>query len=572
MNPSILQGRRISGVNIALYGVRSERNWGVGDFTDLKGIIDWAAEELMVDFVGLNPLHAIFNAQPYNTSPYNPSSRFYRNYLYLDVEAIPDFMESEEANEYVKKIKAQGVTKKLRDSEHVAYEEVSRLKLTVLGRLFKAFLQNHLTRGTDYASEFSSYERSQGIYLERFAIFSALREKFVSMAEPIYDWREWPDGLNDSRSDQVRRFAEENRNEVTFWKYLQWQIERQLSPAQQHCMDKGMMVGLYHDLALGVDGYGADAWAEPGFYLQDFSVGAPPDPFAPEGQNWGFPAPNGAAVRRAGYEPFLKMLNCGLDHGGAARIDHVMQLRRLFWIPKTRPAKEGVYVSENESDLMNIIALQSCRECSIIVGEDLGTVPPDFREKMMEKGILSYRLFYFEEDSSGRMRSHHEYPRQALVSINTHDLPTFVGFWSERDIQTRVEIGQLSQEDEIAFRKDREGKKAKIIEKLVREGFLSPDLAHEAWESATPTVALHEAALSFLMRSPSYMVLINQEDALEDSRQQNLPGAVTERLNWVTKMRFSLEQLRSDPEALRLSERFRKLAIANHRAIRRAAD
>jgi 4-alpha-glucanotransferase len=566
INPQIRGGKRIAGVNIALYGVRSSRNWGIGDFTDLKGIIDWAGDDLQVDFVGVNPLHAIFNSAPYNTSPYNPSSRYYRNYIYLDPERIPDFHESSEAVEYVDKMKSDGALEELREAERVNYDAVSKLKLQVLRTLFNSFLKTHLDQGTPRAEGFRNYERSQGPYLERFAVFSALRNHFVSRPEPIYYWRNWPDGLDDSGSEQVKNFAEENAEEVLFWKYLQWQIELQLSQVQQFALDKGMMIGLYHDLALGVDGYGADAWAEPSLYLQEFTIGAPPDPFAPEGQNWGFPAPNGDAARARAYEPLIRMFNTAMEHGGAVRIDHVMQLKRLFWIPRDKRPTDGVYVTERAADLMNIISLISATEKSIIVGEDLGTVPADFREQMMNKGILSYRLFYFEEDQNGRMLSPQEYPEKALVSINTHDLPTLTGFWSGRDIDLRRDLGDLSPQDESVLREDRTRRKAKIIEKMVQEGFLPAHTAHRAWETPTPTRDLHEAVLRFLMRSPCHMVMINQEDILMDPRQQNLPGTVDQSPNWTTKMRFTLEQLRSDPQAIELSEIFRNLLITSRRA------
>ncbi len=564
--PKLLKDKKRAGVNISLYGVRSGRNLGVGDFTDLMKIIDWASDSLKVDFIGVNPLHAIFNAFPYNTSPYNPSSRIYRNYIYLDIEAIPDFQEAPEARAWLKEAEDSGLAKSLRDSETVDYERVAELKLTILRLLFDNFIKNHFSQKTPYANEYTNYAAYQGQYLERFSTFCALRNHFVSLAEPIYNWRDWPDELHDSRSDAARRYAKENPEEIMFWGYLQWMIERQLARAQKYAKDRGMEIGLYHDMALGVDSYGADAWAEPDLYLQEFSVGAPPDPFAPDGQNWGFPAPNGDANRRSFYEPFARILQSGIEYGGALRIDHVMQLKRLFWIEKGKPASQGVYVTENETELMNIVGLSSVRNKAIIIGEDLGTTPGDFRQRMMDKNILSYRLFYFEETQDGRMLSSHEYPEKALVSINTHDLPTFAGFWSGRDIDLRKEIGQLNEKDESSFREDRKLKKAKIIEKLVQEGFLPAKVAHRAWESTLPTDELHGAVLSFIFKTPCALALINQEDILRDHRQQNLPAAPADYPNWVTKMKFTVEELTSHPEAIRFSEIFRNLLITADRA------
>jgi 4-alpha-glucanotransferase len=315
-----------------------------------------------------------------------------------------------------------------------------------------------------------------------------------------------------------------------------------------------------------VDRNGADCWAWPAFFHDGFTVGAPPDSFAPDGQDWGFPPPDRDRHRSSGYELFLKQLQASCKHGGSLRIDHVMQIHHLFWIPPGGKAAEGVYVKDNEQDLLNLLALSSSQNQTIIVGEDLGTLPPNFRETLMSRGVFSYRLFYFERDQAGNLLNHWEYPRSALVSVTTHDLPTLAGFWLGSDIDTRRDIGLLKPDGEKDAREDRTSHKAKIIEKLVQTEFLPAPVAHAAWIEPFPTDELHAAVLKFLLHTPSLMVMINQEDILLDRRQQNLPGTTWQNPNWVTKMRYSVEELRTDPEAKRLSQKFRILLRDSGRA------
>jgi 4-alpha-glucanotransferase len=560
MPPELAEGARIAGIGLALYGIRSERNWGVGDFSDLRRVVDWAKDVLNVDFIGLNPLHAIFNRRPFNNSPYLPSSRIFRNFIYLDVTAIEDFSDCSEAQDFLATEHTRDLIRRLRNEEHVNYQEVAALKLDILRRLYRTFLEN---QGKSYRHEarwveFEEYRKAQGTYLERFATFCALLDHFGSSPPRTSNWRQWPEPFQDSSSESVKRFAREQEAEILFWMYVQWQIDDQLRRVQQYARDKGMLLGLYHDVALGIDSRGADCWAWRGFFHEGFRVGAPPDAFAEHGQDWGIPPVDSSRMRGAAYAPFRKMLEANCAHGGALRIDHVMQFHHLFWIPAGAKAATGVYVKECESDLFNLLALESNREAAVIVGEDLGTLPFNFRERLMAKGILSYRLFYFEQDDHGNMIPFHHYPTEALVSITTHDLPTLAGFWAGCDFDLRRDAGLLDDR-EGEWRRDRDIRKAKIVERLVHDGFLPEHCAHEARESSTPTDDLHSAVLKFLFHTPSRLVQVNQEDIFLDLRQQNLPGTTAENPNWVTKMRFTVEDLTSHPEAVRLSDKFRRL-------------
>ena len=566
--PAFEAGNKLAGISVALYGIRSETNWGIGDFSDLAKIVDWAANDLSVDVVGLNPLHALFNRRPYNSSPYLPSSRLFRNFIYLDVTAIEDVVNSVAARGLIDSPEVRRKIRALRNEVHVNYEEVSALKLRILREIFTGFVKDRGRgdrRGTRW-QDFEDYIASEGVYLERYATFCALDEHFHSELPRAESWREWPEEFHDPLSEAVRQFQKKNREKILFWMYLQWQIDAQLNQVHEHALNSGMIIGLYNDEALAVDNNGADFWAWREFFHEGFRVGAPPDDFAPDGQDWGFPPPDSDRLRSAGFGLFLKKLNANCKYGGALRIDHVMQFHHLFWIPSDGKPVDGVYVRDYESDLLNLVALESQNSHTLIIGEDLGTVPFQFRERLMDKGIFSSRLLYFERDGEGNLLPGHAYPQSVLVSITTHDLPTLAGFWAGCDVDLRMEIGLLDGMSGEKFKQDRIRHKARIIERLVQDGLLANQAAQSAAESQFPTEELHSAVLDFLLGTPSRLVVISQEDIFLDVRQQNLPSTTWENPNWVTKMLYTVEELQSNPEAIRLARRFKESVEKSERS------
>jgi 4-alpha-glucanotransferase len=565
-------GQKIAGIAVSLYGVRSETNWGVGDFTDLERIIDWAFDDLGAHFVGLNPLHALFNACPYNCSPYMPSSRTFCNLIYIDVPKAASRISEKVAHGILNDPSIHETSRKLRESELVDYEGVSSLKIRALRSIFDQF------RGSSGSpdikavySEFECYIEEGGDSLNRFATFCVLRDFFLAKSPDLRSWMTWPEGFQHPGSEDVQRFRERNTVEIMFHEFIQWVCESQLADAQRYALRKGMLVGLYHDLALAVDPDGADSWSTQEYFVRGFSVGAPPDAFAPEGQDWGFQPPNSHQVRMAGFSPFRNSLQVGCKHGGALRIDHVMQIHHLFWIPMGQSASYGVYVKDFEEDLLNVLAMESAINHTMVVGEDLGTLPFNFRERLIDRGIYSYRIFYFERDENFNQAPYFNYPAGALVSLSTHDLPTFSGFWQGTDIDERLAIGRIKPDEEIAARSERTTQKAKIIERLVSDGVLPPEVAHRAWESTVPTDELHTAVLSFIFRTPCRLAIISLEDLFGDVRQQNLPGTTIERPNWVTKTKFTVEELKSHSEALRMTVKFRKLLEDSGRLVKSEA-
>ncbi len=495
---------RAAGVAISLYGLRSSRDWGCGDFTDLAKAIESFARAGAA-FIALNPLHAIPNRQPYNTSPYLPQCTLYRNFLYLDVERTGAITLTADEHREIESLRA---------SEFVEYERVAALKLATLRRVF-----------TDFpgSPDFAAYIAREGAHLHDFAVYCALDEEMHRRDSNVWLWTDWPEPFRDPRSREVAQFAFEHSEKVLFYKFLQWQIDRQLAEAQAHALACGMKVGIYHDLALATDRFGADLWANREFYIKCARVGSPPDDFSPHGQDWAFPPPDRDRHRENGYELFAQSIRNNARHGGALRIDHVMRFFRLYWIPDQMPATRGAYVRDYSDDLLGILALESMRGNFIVIGEDLGTVTEEVRRSLAETGILSYRLLWFERDGAGNFRRPEEYPAHAAVSTTTHDLPTLAGFASGRDIESRRAAG-LIDEDAYRFqhaaRADEVGRLNAV---LLATGFTND-------------------AIDFLFSTPCALAVVNQEDLTGETEQQNLPGSTWQYPNWRRKMKIPVEE------------------------------
>jgi 4-alpha-glucanotransferase len=505
--------QRMAGLALSLYGLRSGRNWGCGDFTDLEGVID-AFAPAGAEFVALNPLHAIANRQPYNTSPYLPQCAFFRNFIYLDVERIGDPHLDEKMRREIEDLRA---------TEFVEYERVASLKLAALGRIFAMFLEGrgpaHLER-----DQFETYIASQGQLLRDYATYCALDEEMRRRNPEVWLWTDWPEEYRDPRSAATREFAQKHRERIQFFKFLQWQIHVQASAAHARALAGGMRIGLYHDLALATDQYGADLWALRPFYLTGARVGAPPDELAPSGQDWGFPPPHREEHRHNGYQLFAQSIRNAAECGGALRIDHVMRFLRLFTIPQGFETSQGTYVQDYAQDLLGILALESVRGNFVVIGEDLGTVTGEARATLAEAGILSYRVLWFERDGAGNFNPPESYPERALVSTTTHDLPTLAGFAEGRDLAARRAAG-LADESEYQHQKaQRAGEMLRLQEALKRAGFAGDPLG-------------------FLLSTPCLLAVINQEDLSGETEQQNLPGSTWQYPNWRRKMRILVEDI-----------------------------
>ncbi len=555
-DPHLGRGGRVAGVAVSLYGVRSQRNWGCGDFRDLHSVIDWVSGQMGASFVGLNPLHAIHNRRPFNTSPYLPNCIFYQNFLYLDIEGMEDYSNCARAQAMRASPEVSSEIEALRSAEFVDYERVAALKLRFLKIVFARFLRERRA-GSARAREFDRFLAREGDLLEKFALYCALDEHLHRENPGLWIWPDWPAPYREPGSPESLAFRQKHWRTVLFYQFLQWQIDLQLAAAQQHARDRRLSIGLYHDLALATDKFGSDLWAHRPFYVSGCRVGSPPDDFAPQGQDWGFPPPNAERHRETGYRLFAESIRRNCRHGGALRIDHVMRLFRLYWIPDQVDATQGAYVKEFNYDFVRILALESVRNRVVVVGEDLGTVEPAVRETLARFGILSYRLFYFEKNEAGEFRRYDEYPVQALVSSTTHDLPTLAGFWVSADIEARHAAAVVDDTSYRAQLEGREREKQKMLDSLFALGLLRADLPRSAAAYGELTGELHNAIVGFLALTPSQLLAINQEDLTKELSQQNLPGTTWQYQNWGRKMRFTVEQLQNDAEAQGFTAMFR---------------
>jgi len=550
---------RIWGPAIQLYALRSERNWGVGDFGDLRIAIDqWAARG--ASLVGLNPLHALFSHNPLHISPYSPSSRLMLNTVYLDVEAIEDFRECEAAQRRVASAEFQRRLAELRATDQVDYAGVAAAKNEVLHLLHASFVERHMEHRTPRAQAFLAFEAERGEALRHHAVFEALQAHFHTADASVWGWPVWPEAYRRPDAPAVAQFVAEHGTEVQFFAYLQWQADLQLSAARDRCQALRMGAGLYLDLAVSVDRAGSDAWGHADIYATGASVGAPPDEVNPNGQGWGLPPLRPDRMRASGHSLFIETLRASMRHAGALRIDHVMGLMRLFWIPPKQSPREGGYVLYPLEELMAIVALESERHRCIVIGEDLGTVAEAMREAMARSEMLSYRLLYFERTHDGAFKPGADYPRHALMAVSTHDLPTLAGWWTGHDLVVRQKLG-LFPNDTVSARQfaSRAQDRIRLLQALQGAGLLPAGTGVELDSAPRLTPELCEAIHAYAAGSAAQVMLVQMEDALRLEDQANLPGTVDEHPNWRRKLPLSLEAQPGDATLESLCRRIAEL-------------
>ncbi len=546
----VASGERLWGVSCQLYALRSPRNWGLGNYVDLAELAEHAAAA-GADILGLNPLHALFPAAPLEDSPYSPASRNFLNILYIDVESVPDFSECAEAQAMVAAPEFQARLAAARDSGLVDYAAVHDLTLPVLRVLHRHFEQHHLDADSDRARAYRAFVEIDQPRLGTFATFHAIQARFAAEDSERLAWWTWPEEFHDPDGPAVAGFAVEYAEEVEFHKYLQWLADAQLARAERHAEAAGMRVGLYRDLAVGVGPGSAAAWADPKALVREMSIGAPPDLLNHLGQNWGLSPLNPLTLRERAYQPFITALRANMRHAGAIRIDHAMGLMHLFWVPVGRPASEGTYVQYPLADLMRVLALESRRQRCLVIGEDLGTVPDGFRPAMSAAAMLSYRVFQFERVGDGLFKQRQAYPEDALVTAGTHDLPTLAGFWTGHDLDLRRSLdlypSERMRDDDAA---NRVSDRRKLVDALIDAG-LWPGGARPESDASTSHAPLPRALLlaihRFLAGTPCRLMMVQIEDAVAQTEQQNLPGTTTEHPNWQIRLSRTIGEIFADP-------------------------
>ena len=495
---------RVWGWSTQLYGLRSKQSWGIGDFADMRELGRWSAREFQAGVMLINPLGATAPTLPQQPSPYFPSSRIYRNLLYLRIEEIPG------AQELISDLQGLAAAGKALNAERrIDRDAVFTLKKEALELLWSRFTG---------AAGFDRFCREQGTKLTRFASYSALAERHGG------DWRKWPEEYQRWDSISVARFSDDRVERVRFYQWVQWLLDEQLAKAAAG-------VPLTQDLPIGVDPGGADAWAWRDLFAEGVDIGSPPDEYNVKGQNWGLPALVPWKLRAGGYVPFIETLRGALRHAGGLRIDHVMGLFRLYWIPQGADPKAGAFVRYNASELLAILALESQRARAYTVGEDLGTVEENARDQLVASRVLSYRLLWFEKDPPAH------YPEQALAAITTHDLPTVAGLWSGADLEAQRKLGLRPNEDGMI---------------KLRDNLRS--MADVGDEASVETVI--SRAYDLLAQAPSAIVVATLEDALAVQERPNIPAPNTE--SWCLALPQSRESLQSSPLAHTIATSLRK--------------
>jgi len=507
------RGLRAWGWAVQLYAARSRESWGIGDLADLGRLGRWSRRDLGAGLLLVNPLSAATPVTPLQPSPYCPTSRRFRHPIYLRIEEVPG---ADSARLDLEKLAAQG--RALDAERRIDRDAVYRLKLSALERLWSRF---------EGDGAFDRYCAEQGEALAGFATFCVLAERHGR------DWRGWPVEVRRPDAPGVARFRLERAERVRFHQWLQWLVDGQLARASAE-------IPVMHDLPIGVDPGGADAWAWPDVLSTGATVGAPPDLYNTRGQDWGLPPFVPHRLAEVGYQPFIETIRANLRHAGGLRIDHVMGLFRLYWIPKGMSPTEGAYVRYPADDLLAIVALESHRAGAVVVGEDLGTVEEGVRERLRAHRVLSYRLVWFEESRPAR------FPRLAMAAVTTHDLPTVAGLWTGADLAAQKALGL--QPNEAGLR---------AIRERVRRMTRLPDDA--------PVEQVVERTYRLLAEAPSMLVTATLEDACAAPDRPNMPGTVTEWPNWCLALPAPLEEVERRPlaRAIAAALRARRRATAS---------
>lgn len=423
--PEFLDKQRVWGISLQLYELRSVRNWGIGDFEDLIATIELAGS-LGADFVGLNPLHAPFLSDPDRCSPYEPSNRQMINPLYIAVDKVDGFETDPDFDTRLRQ---------LRSTDLVDYVRVAETKLTVLRELWTKWRSSN--RVSKASRDFHAFIKAGGEHLRRHALFETL-SALMSARGLGAGWRSWPEEMQRHDSAEVAAIADGHVNTVHFHMWLQWLAHQQLTRAASFARDAGLRVGLYFDLAVGEAIDGSATWSDRDIYISAATVGSPPDPFAPQGQDWHLAAIHPAKIALSKNSPYLRMVASAMRYGGAIRIDHAAALRRLFLVPLDGGPEEGAYVDYPQDELLRILAFASTKYRCLVIGEDLGVLPDGLQEELNDAQILSYRILSYEREEDG-FKPESAYPRLSLACISTHDHQTLAGWWRGADIKARSE-------------------------------------------------------------------------------------------------------------------------------------
>jgi 4-alpha-glucanotransferase len=550
---TLLDGNKVWGLSVQLYCVRSEHNWGVGDFSDLAYLTEEAAKT-GADFIGLNPIHSLYPANPKACSPYGPSSRRWLNFIYIDVTAIDGFHQAS-VQAIVNQADFKEAIHQAREADLVDYPSVTKLKLDALSAVFNWQAQQYFSKNTQQNRAFKAFIEQGGESLQTIAVYDALQEDLANKGKASWGWPVFPDEYADFDSPAVAKFARANAKRVQFFLWLQWQAALQFEKANKVAQEHEMKIGLYRDLAVGVSEGSAEIWGNKALYCTNASVGAPPDILGPLGQTWGLPPMDPHKLYEQAYQPIIDLFSSNMHATGALRIDHVMALLRLWWVPKGDSAKKGGYVYYPVDDLLAILALESHRNQAMVIGEDLGTVPEEIREKLADNGVYSYRVFFFEQAKDGGFFSPSHYPIQSMSTLTTHDMPTLNGFWHCDDLQLGKTLGLYPTEEILAsLYQSRHDNKQAILDTLHGHGSITDEISRDVNQVGMSKV-LNFGMQTHMASGSSSLLSLQLEDWLEMDKPVNIPGTFNEYPNWQRKLSRSLQDIFANSELQTLAHR-----------------
>ena len=507
--PRRMGASRVWGYAAQLYSVRSHHSWGLGDLTDLADLCTWSASQ-GAGYLLTNPLHAAEVTGRMEPSPYLPSSRLFVNPIYIRPELIAEYHDLDQYDasliESLRTTTLDDDPQALLDRDRTWQAKSQALELI-----------HRVDMSASRRMAFTAFRVARGRRLEDFATWCLLSELHGS------DWHDWPAELHDPHGAAVARVRREHADRIDFHMWLQWIADQQLSTAQSSGTDAGMPVGLICDLAVGVNGSGADAWMLNGLFAREMNVGAPPDPFNQAGQDWGQPPMRPDVLEQMAYAPLREMVSSALRHAGGVRIDHIMGLFRLWWVPKGLGPRHGAYVRYNHEAMVGVVALEAYRAGALVIGEDLGTVEPWVRDHLASRGILGTSIMWFETGPDGRPRQPQQWREHAMSSVTSHDLPPTSSYLRGDHVELRDRLGLLTEsvdEERENARRERET----WLASLRQQGVLEADED----DPEQVTLAMH----TLLTRTPSKVINATLTDAVGDPRTQNLPGTEDEYPNW----------------------------------------
>jgi 4-alpha-glucanotransferase len=553
---------KVWGYTTQLYSLRSENNWGIGDFSDLIMLSKQASEQ-QAALVGLNPLHALFKHNPSHRSPYSPSSRNFLNPIYIDVTHIENYLSFASAQSKLNSEEFQHRIIEAKAAKLVDYPAVAALKYEIIELLFKDFLNKKEQCYQQMSAEFEDFKNEYANELYQFSTFDALYEHFNTANKDVFGWSDWSEEFQDPNHQSVKNFQQEYASRIEFSSFLQWTAHRQLSAAALYAKQK-MAIGLYLDLAVGCDGSGADVWSNKSLYVAGASIGAPPDNLNSLGQNWGLTPISPVALQSQGYQPLVSALRSIMQYAGAIRIDHILGLMRQYWVAPGMAANEGAYIHFPFDDILRVIALESQRNKCVVIGEDLGNVPAGFSQKINDAELLSFKVMFFERWDSGLFKRPENFPAKSVSTVSTHDTPTLTGWWQGRDLQWRQQLNLYpNQAAGNADRNARAGDRQNLIAALEDWQVINSDQAPEQH----PPIMNNQLSISvqqYLASSPSHIQLISLEDALEIPEQVNIPGTIDEHPNWLQKLPVMLEDLSRVKSVDNIGKAMMKARPINH--------